>query len=441
MGGDAARADARPAADAPADSADGGTLPDAPPPDAAPVTIADPDDAGSGATLFRAGAADPAGPYFTALGANGRSCATCHDRAAGWTVTPAGLEARFDATDGTDPIFRLVDGAVSPTADVSTVAARRTAYAMLLGKGLIRIGLPIPAGAEFTLFAVDDPYGYATAAELSLFRRILPATNLGFAATLMWDGREPSLAHQATDATTGHAQAASADPQQMATIVAFESSLETAQVTDRIAGALDGSGASGGPATLAQQPFHLGINDPDAGGFTRDVFTLYAAWAALTGGDAATARRLAIARGEVLFDTKTFAISGIPGSPDRAAATCSTCHDTPGTGGHSLDETMSLGLDESGHRTSDQPLYTLRRTSDGTTVQTTDPGRALITGKWADIGRVQVPALRGLAMRAPYFHSGVAPTLASVVDFYNTKFSIGMTATEQADMTAFLEAL
>lgn len=434
--------DARSGGDARGDSAiDSGVVrPDAPPPPM-PVTAADPDYAGSGATLFRAGAADPDGPYFSTLGTNGRTCATCHDRRAGWTVTPAGLQARFDATGGTDPIFRLVDGAGSPQADVSTVAARRTAYAVLLDKALVRVGLPIPAGAEFTLAAVDDPYGYASAAELSLFRRILPATNLGFAATLMWDGREPTLAHQAGDATTGHAQAASADPQQMATIVAFESSLDTAQLSDSVAGALDGDGATGGPAALAQQAFQIGINDPDASGFTPEVFTLYGAWAGLTGSDPATQRKLAIARGEVLFNSKVFAITGVPGSRDRAAATCSTCHDTPGTGGHSLDETMSLGLDASGHRTSDLPLYTLRRTSDGTTVQTTDPGRALITGKWADIGKFQVPALRGLAMRAPYFHDGVAATLASVVNFYNTKFAIGMTAQEQADMTAFLEAL
>ena len=53
---------------------------------------------------------------------------------------------------------------------MSTKAKRRAAYSMLLNKGLVRVGLAIPATAEFELVAVDDPYHYASAAELSLFR-------------------------------------------------------------------------------------------------------------------------------------------------------------------------------------------------------------------------------------------------------------------------------
>ena len=102
---------------------------------------------------------------------------------------------------------------------------------------------------------------------------------------------------------------------------------------------------------------------------------------------------------------------------------------------------MSLDLDSSGHRTADLPLYTLQRTSDGTLQQTSDPGRALITGKWADIGKFKIANLRGLAMRPPYFHNGVASSLASVVDFYNNKFGIGLTAQDEADLAAFLAAL
>jgi hypothetical protein len=70
---------------------------------------------------------------------------------------------------------------------VSTIDARRVAYRMLLNKGLIRVGIGIPANAEFELIAVDDPYHYASAAELSLFRRPLPTTNLKFLSTVMWD--------------------------------------------------------------------------------------------------------------------------------------------------------------------------------------------------------------------------------------------------------------
>jgi len=101
-------------------------------------------------------------PFFLDLGVNGRRCVTCHQPENNMTVTPAGLQERFEATRGKDPIFRTNDGSNSPLADVSTVAARRAAYSMLLTKGLIRVGLPIPANAEFDLIAVNDPYGFAS---------------------------------------------------------------------------------------------------------------------------------------------------------------------------------------------------------------------------------------------------------------------------------------
>ena len=140
-------------------------------------------------TTDPSGNIDLANPFFRALG-NGRSCASCHDQNAGWSITPETLTTRFNSTNGLDPVFRTVDGANSPNAPVGTLAQRQSAFSMLLTKGLIRVGLPIPTGAEFTLDAVDDPYGFASAAQLSLFRRPLPSTNLKFSVVTMWDGRE-----------------------------------------------------------------------------------------------------------------------------------------------------------------------------------------------------------------------------------------------------------
>jgi cytochrome c peroxidase len=51
------------------------------------------------------------------------------------------------------------------------------------------------------------------------------------------------------------------------------------------------------------------------------------------------------------------------------------------------------------------------------------------------------PILRSLAARAPYFHNGSAATLAEVVEFYNTRFNIGLSAQEKSDLVAFLKAL
>src|SRR5262249_6596435 len=188
-----------------------------------------PDDTGAGDTYFRNGL-DANNPFFKSLGTNGRSCGSCHIQEQGWTITPAGMQAKFDQSDGMDPVFRLNDGSVSPNYDVSTTDKRRAAYAMLLSKGLIRVGIGIPANAEFTLTNVQDPYNFASASQLSLFRRPLPSTNLGFLATVMWDGRETldskdlnrNLTQQSNDATFGHAQATSTDASQMAAIVAFE---------------------------------------------------------------------------------------------------------------------------------------------------------------------------------------------------------------------------
>jgi cytochrome c peroxidase len=411
-----------PTADAAATTADGAAM------TAAPAGFADP--SGTGDTVvLGAPALNRSSGFFTALGSNGRACVTCHDEASGWTVTPAALQARFDASAGTDPIFRLIDGATSPAADVSTLDAARAAYAMLLTKGLIRVGLPLPAGGELALDAVDDPYGFASAAELSLFRRPLPTTNLRFVGEIMWDGREPDLAQQATDATLGHAQAASVDPAQMAAIAALEATLYTAQVTDLGAGALPG-----GPAALAAQAFSPGINDAATGAFDRDAFALFTAWLGQPGAAGS------IAHGEQLFDTMPIQITGVAGIAD-GPGTCSTCHDTPNVGNHSVALELDTGLADAAARTPDLPLYTLRNTTTGATVQTTDPGRALITGAWADIGKFKVPVLRGLAMRAPYFHNGSAPTIDAVLTFYDNRFALQLSPGDRADLAAFLSAL
>lgn len=412
-----------------------------------PPPAGSPDPSGFGDSVFDGGA-DPSNPFFASLGSNGRSCASCHVQAEGWSITPAGVQARFAASDGTDPVFRPLDGATRPDADVSTVEARQAAYAMLLSKGLVRVGLPMPEGAEFTLTAVDDPYGFASAAELSMFRRPLPSTNLGFLTSVMWDGREASLAAQAIAATLGHAQAGTVETSAIDAIVAFETSIHTAQSYDTLAGALD-DGAGGGPVKLAAVDFTAGANDPLAAGFDREVFALYGAWAGPPSNgppQTAEARRASIARGEVLFNTRQIAIRNVGGLNDVAGqqtitGTCSTCHSTPGAGSHPLPRLLDLGLAIPPRRTPDQPLYTFTRTSDGQVRQTTDPGAALITGQWADLSRFKVPVLRGLAMRAPYFHDGSAPTLQAVVGFYNARFQMGLTPRDVGDLAAFLSAL
>ena len=440
---------------------------------------------GAALTLSSAGRIDRSGPFFASLGANGRSCGSCHQAAEGWSITPRGVRERFEATHGTDPIFRLVDGANSPNADVSTRAAREKAYSMLLSRGVIRVGLPIPANAQFELIHVDDPYGFASAAELSLFRRPLATTNLRFLSTVMWDGRKTfrdaagsdcilgtttcfaslhfDLVDQANGATLGHAQAAAPiSTAQREAIVAFEMSLTTAQVRDDDAGRLSVHGGRGGPSFLQGQISYFGINDTLAGDyrshatFTPNVMSLYSGWQSYIfdarradeeGRDRSVAvARRAVARGEALFNTKPITITGVKGLNDdlqvaSIAGTCTTCHNTPNAGNHSVPLPLDIGLTDASRRSADQPLYTLRNKTTGETVQTTDPGRALVTGRWQDIGRFKGPMLRALSARAPYFHNGFAKDLHEAVTFYNDRFGIGFTQQEKDDLVAFLKAL
>jgi cytochrome c peroxidase len=419
-----------------------------------------PNSSGTTRSFSANGALDTRNPFFQNLGSNGRACISCHQPDQGWTVTPAELQKRFDATGGLDPIFRLNDGAYSPLADVSGVTARRSAYAMLLTKGLIRVGIGIPANAEFELVAADDPYHYASSNELSLFRRPLPSSNLRFLSTVMWDGRESAaganlqqdLIRQALDATQGHAQlAGQLTSQQLDDIVDFEMGLTTTQSTDSDAGQLDAQGGQGGPLRLQHEDFYLGINDPlgqnpTGAAFNAVSMTLFDDWDNLNGKGPQVAAKAAVARGQKLFNTKLITITGVAGLNDNLEmpviqANCTICHDTPNVGNHSVGAPLDIGLSDASRRTPDMPLYTLRNKKTGEVKQTMDPGRALISGKWNDISKTKGPVLRALAARAPYFHNGSAATLADVVDFYNTRFNIGFTAQEKADLIAFLRSL
>jgi cytochrome c peroxidase len=242
-------------------------------------------------------------------------------------------------------------------------------------------------------------------------------------------------------------------------IVEFETGLYTAQGRDNGAGNLASHGADGGPVALAHQPFFIGINDPvglnpSGAAFDANAFDVFTAWGLLrrSHGDPQTHARRAIARGQQIFNTRPITIAGVAGPngqtfsngahvPDSFVGTCTVCHDAPNAGNHSVKAPLNIGLSDASRRTPDMPLYTLINHATGATVQTTDPGRAMVTGKWNDVGKFKGPVLRALAARAPYFHNGFAATLADVVDFYNERFAMNLSAQEKSDLVAFLRAL
>ncbi len=413
--------------------------------------------------------------FFQNLGTNGRTCFTCHQPQTGWTVSAADVRARFAASAGTDPIFRLVDGATCPTDNVSTLNAKRRAYKLLMDKGLIRIGLPLPSAPnlEFSVVSVDDPYDCTanpatgltspTTGIVSIYRRPLPSTNLGFLTAIMWDGREASLAQQAIDATLIHAQATGAPTaDQQKQIVDFETGIFTAQIFDDDAGSLRARGATGGPIALSLQlaKFFIGVNDPvglNPTGlpFDPNIFDLYKPWLGLKSDSDETQYRMSVARGEEVFNTTKINIMGVAGLNDvlnlpSIAGFCGTCHDTPNVGNHSVKAPLNIGIANAGPNSPPAldilglPVFTLQCNQGplaGQTFVVTDPGRALISGKCADIGKVKGPILRGLASRAPYFHNGSAATLMDAVNFYDQRFGIGFTEQQKQDLVNFLNAV
>jgi hypothetical protein len=427
---------------------------------------------GTHETFDANGPEDPNSPFFQSLGTNGRACSTCHQPDQSWTISAAATQQRFVLTNGTDPVFRPVDGAncgTDPRNDFTTINGRSQAYSLLLQRGLIRVGIALPPGAEFSVVSVVNPYGCNDTKTLSMYRRPLPTTNLRFLTTVMWDGRESTapgtqkiafgtnpadliadLMQQSIDATSGHAEGVTPlTPAQQQAIVAFEMGLTTAQTSDANARKLTAGGANGGPAALAAQRFFIGINDPLGNNpfttpFSSSIFNLFDAWA----NEPYDSARASIYRGQVLFNTKNINITKVAGLNDVLGAVsipgfCGTCHSTPNVGNHSVALPIDIGVAglDSPLDVSYLPIFTLKSNITGTVVETTDPGRALVTGKWADIGKFKGPILRGLSSRAPYFHNGSAQTLEDVVNFYDSRFNIGFTTQEKDDLIAFLRTL
>ena len=340
------------------------------------------------------GGIDLTGPFFQSLGTNGRACATCHQPSDAMSVAAANVQQRFDLTQGLDPIFRTNDGSnCDHGIDVSTLEGRSAAYSLLRTRGLIRIAIAVPTAADYQVSSVYNPHGCNESNVISQYRRPLPATNLRFLSTVMFDGRESSpltgtkkitydpvhpldnllfdLAHQSVDATTGHAQGDGTrpTPAEQQAIVNFEMGLFTAQIIDNLAGRLDGRDATGGPVPLTTQRFFISINSsvnplvptleqpgglpaPGNGHFSPAIFNPYDAWASMP----ASSPRAAVARGQTIFNSRPINITGVAGINDDVSVgglvaggirsltgTCGTCHDTPNVGNHSFPTPLDIG--------------------------------------------------------------------------------------------------
>jgi len=433
------------------------------------------------------GQLDESTPFFVPLGSNQRSCVTCHQPSQAMSLNAATVSALFTSTSGTDSLFTAIDGANYPTAPTGDT----TSHSLILTKGLIRIPVELPAGTQFTITALSDPYNCAITIDpatgrqiISTYRRPLPTSSLAYLSNVMWDTRETTAALTApstfdtnltTDLTAQLLNAVSTHEQgtttpttaQITAALALEQSLYTAQTTDTTAGSLLANGATGGPTNLAAVSFYPGINDafgadPQGKPFNPAVFNLYTAWA-----NSNTPAQASISRGENIFNTAPMQITAVRGindnpavgSPTNLKGSCSFCHDTPSVGNHSLPLPLDTGATRlAASETNPQilaglaqltaptlPIYQITGCKDAhnnpVTYTTSDPGKALFTGLCADVNRVKVPILRGLAARAPYFHNGSANDLTQLVNFYNARFQMNLNQGQKTDLINFLNAL
>jgi cytochrome c551/c552 len=362
--------------------------------------------------------------FFQALGANGRACVTCHQPSNAMSLSTALVRQRWEETTGKDPLFAAIDGSNCP----GLPQEAKSSHSLLLERGLFRIPLawpPAEVKPEFRLEVVKDPTGCNTSPEhgVSVYRRPRIAANFDYVATrdrgftFMADGREPSLRSQAISAVLIHEQAA-AHPteEQLLQIVEFESQIYTAQSSDLRAGLLF---SENGPMLLGPENLkrrRAGTLDSEG-----TAWKSFEGWKNAADGGVQSEFRASVARGSALFTSRT----------------CATCHSTNsgkrwmdvGTANHPVAEASP-----------DLPLFKITCDS-GKVTYTQDPGRALITGKCADVGAIGIQQFRGLAARPPYFSNGSAETLRDVVEFYDRRLHIGLTETEKQDLTNFLSVL
>lgn len=373
---------------------------------------------GFAASFHPAGSVDLSNNFFTAQGTNGRDCGTCHAPEDGWSLRPATVTLMFLFTGGTHPLFVNNLDTDSPTCDMSTVQSRWGCTTMLR-QGLFTRKVSPPATRDYDVIAANDPFGVGTTSSLWFFRRPLPTANFR-SHTVMWDGANTvgtslrdGLIKQARGNVTGAQQGAPATDAVIFDIVDYELAMANAQIIGHQTGALDSAGANGGPEAASAQLLANGR------------FDLFDAWA-----NAGNPRRRAIYRGQEIFNNPNVA----------SGKTCRGCHNAANNGQNVAGTLFDVGVSRPDLGPG-KAVYTFQRRSDGAILTSTDPGRGIRSGNFADLNKFKTPNLRGLAARAPYFHNGIARDLGAVIDHYEVALGFDFTASEKADLVAFLNAL
>ena len=393
-------------------------------------------------------------PFFTPLGSNGRSCVTCHQPTSAMSLSVDLIRIRWAETGGKDPLFAAIDGSNCP----NLPQEKEASHSLLLERGLFRIALPWPPVSasgqlvkpDFRIDVVRDPTDCnKNPSSISVYRRPRVAANLQYIAlptgvTLTADGRDLTLQSQAISAALTHEQASAAPtPAQLKQIEDFERQLFMAQQWDVLGGPL---AEPGGPALLGADNLASGVAGTGAVPAAGNLAASFDPWRNLSAPNLAIRQRAfreSALRGVGLFASREFRLA------DGRQVTCATCHRS-GINRSIANVFADIGTTNlpTAKESPELPLFRITCNAAapphpqlGRAFLTQDPGRALITGKCADVGSILMQQFRGLSARAPYFSNGFAGDLTELVDFYNYRFKIGLTDKEKQDLANFLRIL
>lgn len=313
---------------------------------------------------------------------NGRSCATCHRPEDHFGLTPATVEARYQALQARrqhdpqadDPLFRSID-ADDFDQDFTTL---RT-------KALVRVVLPLPSNVRLA----DAP----EATTVAVWRAVPTVMNAGLTAPYQADGSLGTLEEQALSAMHAHSEITH-EPRAriLKRFSEFQQHLFSSPGVRRLARALEAG-------DLLPDP------DPPLNALERQGKITFGQFCATChGGPTQT----------VNTDARFLPVPQ-RGPLPAAQAFVNIFVQTPRPPGPFFNGRPAANLPA-------RPYIVTLPNGTQQTVVTSDPGRGLITGDIREFGRFDEPTLFGVSKTAPYFHDHSAATLEQVVEHYQAMF-------------------
>ncbi|HEU4690739.1 MAG TPA: hypothetical protein VFS23_20360 [Vicinamibacterales bacterium] len=321
-------------------------------------------------------------------GGNGRSCATCHNPAEGFSLSPATVEARWRRLqrarlrnpEATDPLFRPID------ADDG-----QNDFTLLRTRALVKVRVPLPSRVRLTL----DP----SATHVTLSRAVTPLNMLKHTAPYQQDRSAATLEAQALGAVNQHMEPTVPPTKEfLETVAEFQRHIFSSAKVRRLSAAID-----------AGRP--LPDLDPPLTALERRGKEKFDDFCRRCHGGPAQVTNLEN-RVAPPFDgsTNPVSLNVVVSNPPPTGFGSSVIH------GPSFDLRTQLF-------TVDLP--------NGTSVvlESSDPGTVLTDARALEtvggnqvFNRFDVPQLRGINRTAPYFHDHRAQTLEDVVKHYQSFF-------------------